>query len=271
MRVWFGMLGFVSWIVCGTIPQMKRLTLIAGGLIFRLLMFVVIFVGSVAAGTRLFSRCIVFLLLLLGLWSIMWVVKVLHLILRSGLLVLFRRDVGWCMVCGILPFCLGQRAFGMVNGSLLALHLSLRMLGLGHTLLEFGSSGAFLETLHWPVAGADRLLLGKAVSRYRRPGRPISVSAVPFGPGTDIWRSCRFIGALFELCVLCLVVLARSSRVTLVLITAGSGTLGGKSVVMVSHLGPLSFFFFRMSFWFSFDTLLGLLLLFWDASSVLCR
>ena len=24
------------------------------------------------------------------------------------------------------------------------------------------------------------------------PGRPISVSAVPFGPGIDIWRSCRF-------------------------------------------------------------------------------
>ena len=33
--------------------------------------------------------------------------------------------------------------------------------------------------------------------------RPISVSAVPFGPGTDIWRSCRFIGALMRsLCLL---------------------------------------------------------------------
>ena len=38
----------------------------------------------------------------------------------------------------------------------------------------------------------------KAVPRYRRPGRSISVSAVPFGPGIDIWRSCRFIGALFR-------------------------------------------------------------------------
>ena len=27
-------------------------------------------------------------------------------------------------------------------------------------------------------------------------GCPISVSAVPFGPGIDIWRSCRFIGGL---------------------------------------------------------------------------
>ena len=38
----------------------------------------------------------------------------------------------------------------------------------------------------------------KAHPRYLRPGRPISVSAVPFGPGIDIWRSCRFIGALDE-------------------------------------------------------------------------
>ena len=74
---------------------------------------------------------------------------------------------------------------------------------------------AFLGSLHWPAAGADlgvggvsfvevlilyvlwageRLVLEKAVLRYRRPGRPISVSAVPFGPGTDIWRSCRFMG-----------------------------------------------------------------------------
>ena len=34
-------------------------------------------------------------------------------------------------------------------------------------------------------------------------GRPISVSAVPFGPGIDIWRSCRFIGAMMRcLCLL---------------------------------------------------------------------
>ena len=33
---------------------------------------------------------------------------------------------------------------------------------------------------------------------YRRAGRPISVSAVPVGPGIDIWRSCRFIGSFFR-------------------------------------------------------------------------
>ena len=70
----------------------------------------------------------------------------------------------------------------------------------------------FLGTLHWPAAGADmgvggvsyfemlllcepwageRLVLEKALPEYRRPGRPISVSAVPFGPGIHIWRSCR--------------------------------------------------------------------------------
>ena len=78
---------------------------------------------------------------------------------------------------------------------------------------------AFLGSLHWPAAGTDlgvggvsfvevlilcelwageRLVLEKAVPRYRRPGRPISVSAVPFGPGTDLWRSCRFIGGFFQ-------------------------------------------------------------------------
>ena len=49
----------------------------------------------------------------------------------------------------------------------------------------------------------ERLTLEKAVPRKRRPGRPFSVSAVPHGPGTDIWRSCRIIGALCRaLCAL---------------------------------------------------------------------
>ena len=75
---------------------------------------------------------------------------------------------------------------------------------------------SFLGSLHWLAGGLDlgvggishvellslyelwageRLSLEKAHPRYLRPGRPISVSAVPFGPGIDIWRSCRFIGA----------------------------------------------------------------------------
>ena len=83
---------------------------------------------------------------------------------------------------------------------------------------------SFLNSLHWPVGDLDlgvggvsyvelviiyelwageRLSLEKAHPRYLRPGRPISVSGVPFGPGIDIWRSCRFIGALMRsLCLL---------------------------------------------------------------------
>ena len=83
---------------------------------------------------------------------------------------------------------------------------------------------AFPGTLHWPAGGSDlrigvflffellildelrageRLSLERAVLRYLRAKRPISVSAVPFGPGIDIWRSCHFIGALMRfLCLL---------------------------------------------------------------------
>ena len=51
----------------------------------------------------------------------------------------------------------------------------------------------------------ERLSLEKSHPRYLRPGRPISVSAVPFGPGIDIWRSCRFIDALMRSLFLLLV------------------------------------------------------------------
>ena len=83
---------------------------------------------------------------------------------------------------------------------------------------------SFLNSLHWPIGDLDlgvggvsyvellilyelwageRLSLEKAHPRYLRPGRPISVSAVPFGPGIDSWRSCRFVGALMRsLCLL---------------------------------------------------------------------
>ena len=76
-----------------------------------------------------------------------------------------------------------------------------------------------MGSLHWPADGLDlgvgcisyvellslhelwageRLSLEKAQPRYLRPGRPISVLAVPFGPSIDIWRSCRLIGALMR-------------------------------------------------------------------------
>ena len=83
---------------------------------------------------------------------------------------------------------------------------------------------SFLASLHWPAGGSDlgvggisyvellilyelwvgeRLSFEKATPRYLRPGRSISVSAVPFGPGTDIWCSCRLLASLMRsLCLL---------------------------------------------------------------------
>ena len=69
-------------------------------------------------------------------------------------------------------------------------------------ILVGGVSYVELLILYELWAG-ERLSLEKAHPRYLRPGRPISVSAVPFGSGTDIWRSCRFNGALMRsLCLL---------------------------------------------------------------------
>ena len=72
----------------------------------------------------------------------------------------------------------------------------------------FGSWGwwylSYVELLIlFELWAGERLSLEKAHPRYLRPGRPISVSAVPFGLGIDIWRSCRFIGATMRsLCLL---------------------------------------------------------------------
>ena len=114
-----------------------------------------------------------------------------------------------------------------------------------------------MNSLHWPVGDLDlgvggvsyvellilyelwageRLSLEKAHPRYLRPGRPISVSAVPFGPGIHIWRSCRFIGALMR--SLCLLPggLRRFVPCSVVLIIVDFVTLAGRNVVMVSLL-----------------------------------
>ena len=81
-----------------------------------------------------------------------------------------------------VPCYLALRLFWAVDGSMFRLLLSmLRMLLIGFTLLA-----------SW------RLVLEKAHPRYLRPGRSISVSAVPFGPGIDIWRSCLFIAAMMR-------------------------------------------------------------------------
>ena len=58
-----------------------------------------------------------------------------------------------------------------------------------------GTSYVELLILYELWAG-ERLSLEKALPRCLRPGRPISVSAVPIGPGIDIWRSCRLVAAI---------------------------------------------------------------------------
>ena len=77
----------------------------------------------------------------------------------------------------------------------------------------------FLGSLHWPSAGSDlgsggtsylellmlyelwageRLQIEKAVLRCKRVDRSISVSAVSFGPGIDIRRSYKLLGAMLR-------------------------------------------------------------------------
>ena len=165
-----------------------------------------------------------FLIALPGLLSTMMLV--LLWILWYGLSEVPRRGVGLCMQYVMGLFCLGLLESGMENGVLL---LCLVLLVHDDELWPYSVSMlvkwvAFLSTLHLPHGGTDlgfggvsyvellilyelwageRLSLEKAHPRYLRPGRPISVSAVPFGPGNDIWRSCRFIGAMMRsLCTL---------------------------------------------------------------------
>ena len=116
-----------------------------------------------------------------------------------------------------------------------------------------------MSSLHWPAAGAglgvggvsffevlflyelwagERLVLVKAVPWYRRPGRANSESSVPFGPGTDIWLPCRFLGALFRaLCALPGGIGRFVPCDMLVLINVGFGTSDGRSVVLASLPG----------------------------------
>ena len=130
---------------------------------------------------------------------------------------------------------------------------------------------SLLGSLHWPAHGGDlgvggvsyvellilyelwageRFVLEKAHPRYLRAGRPISVSAVPFGPGIDIWRSCRFLGAIFR--ALCLLPggLGRFLPGDIGLIMVVFDTLVGKSAVMVLRPGHVRLLLY--GFWMSF-------------------
>ena len=170
------------------------------------LMLVVICLGSVGAGTLSFLIFTGSPPPFLGLLLTMTEIMGLLLIVWFGLLVPSPRSVGWCMLCGIGHFCLGLLLLGNLSGLPCAEDIAHWPYTTG-LLVKWV---AFLGSLHWPVGGADlgvggvsyvevlilyelwageKLTLEKAHPRYLRPGRPISVSAVPFGPGIDIWRS----------------------------------------------------------------------------------
>ena len=76
---------------------------------------------------------------------------------------------------------------------------------------------SFVSYLHWPSTVSDlggvsfvellilyerwageKLVLEMSVPKLRRFHCPISVSAVPAGPSIDIWRSCKFLGAMLR-------------------------------------------------------------------------
>ena len=71
--------------------------------------------------------------------------------------------------------------------------------------MDLGVGGvSYVELLIlYELCAGESPSLEKAHPRHLRPGRSISVSVVPFGPGIDIWRFCRFVGALMRsLCLL---------------------------------------------------------------------
>ena len=180
---------------------------------------------------------------------------------------LCRRDTTspWSTDCAAVRdghFCPGHLVLGILNGVMCLHPLSvLRTLLIGPTLLVSWLSGwAFSGSLHWLAGGLDlglvvflkwnllilyelwageRLSLEKALLRYLRPGRPISVSAVPFGPGIDIWRSCRFIGAMMRsLCLLPGGFVGLYLALLVLINVGGFVILVGRGVVMDSLLGP---------------------------------
>ena len=116
---------------------------------------------------------------------------------------------------------------------------------------------AFLGTLHWLAGGLGLGVGGVSYVELLS----ISVSAVPFGPGIENWRSCRFIGAMMRSLCLLNGGLVDLFLALLVLIIAGFVILVGRGVVMVlpRGLGRVLRSLFWMSYYSSFITLLGLL------------
>ena len=171
MRARFGKVGFASSIAWGTMRLMRLLTLDDGESTF------------------------LFLMLFRVVWLIMMMVTVPHLIRWSGLLVRSPRCVGSCHAAWPCTPLWTQDWVNLPSTAITAGDVGAWPYSVG-LLVKWVT---FLGTLHWPAAGADlgvsgvshvemlilyalwageRLVLEKALPRYRRLGRPISVSAV---------------------------------------------------------------------------------------------
>ena len=64
--------------------------------------------------------------------------------------------------------------------------------------LGLGEVSSLELLILYELRAGERVGVDEAIPEAKRIGRSISVSVVPFGPNTHIWRSCRFIGALFR-------------------------------------------------------------------------
>ena len=111
-----------------------------------------------------------------------------------------------------------------------------------------GSASFFWRCSFCFQLGFSRLGNGLADPRNRRRRRYIFVSAVPFGPGKEIWRSCRFVGSMFRVLglirldfILAMLVKKASSMASSIAATIGSSSINhvrtcGRSVCECSWL-----------------------------------
>ena len=85
-------------------------------------------------------------------------------------------------------------------GSLVKLAAFLSGLSWPAEVVDLGAGGvSYVELLilyeRW---AGERLRIEESTPKYRRPGRPISVSAAPSCPDADIWKLCRYFGHMLR-------------------------------------------------------------------------
>ena len=86
------------------------------------------------------------------------------------------------------------------TGALVKLAVFLSSLSWPSEVSELGPGGiSYIELLilykRW---AGERLRVEDSIPKYRRPVRPISVSATPLCPDADIWKLCRFLGNMLR-------------------------------------------------------------------------